>query len=141
MKKRKTLTRLLCAAVSVATAAAIGGVALADETDVAEVEEPSEIVEEQPEADEAEVIADETEAEETEAPEEVSEEDALEAEEIIDDTVTAEDAEIEGEPEAAEETAAEEVPARGRCSRDIICLSRGKAGRKRNNEGSGTVRQ
>ena len=91
MKKRKTFTRLLCAAVSVATAAAIGGVALADETDVAEVEEPSEIVEEQPEADEAEVIADETEAEETEAPEEVSEEDALEAEEIIDEVEVIED--------------------------------------------------
>ena len=53
MKKRKTLTRLLCATVSVATVAAVGGMALADETDVVEVEEPAEIVEEQPDAEEA----------------------------------------------------------------------------------------
>ena len=32
MKKRKTLTRLLCATVSVATVAAVGGMALADES-------------------------------------------------------------------------------------------------------------
>ena len=93
MKKRKTLTRLLCATVSVATVAAVGGMALADETDVVEVEEPAEIVEEQPDAEEAEaaeeaeVIADETEAEETEAPEE----EALEAEEVVEEVEVTED--------------------------------------------------
>ena len=93
MKKRKTLTRLLCTAVSVATVAAAGGMALADETDAVEIEEPAEIVEEQPEAEEAteevDVIADETEA--AEAPEEVTEEDALEAEEIIEEVEVTED--------------------------------------------------
>ena len=93
MKKRKTLTRLLCAAVSVATVAAAGGMALADETNAVEIEEPAEIVEEQPEAEEAteevDVIADETET--AEAPEEVTEEDALEAEEITEEVEVTED--------------------------------------------------
>ena len=68
MKKRKTFTRLLCTAVSVATVATLGGMALADETEAVEVEETAGIVEEQPEAEEteAEAISEETEAEETE---------------------------------------------------------------------------
>ena len=91
MKKRKTLTRLLCATVSVATVATLGGMALADETEAVEVEE-TEIVEEQPDAEEAEVIADETEAEETEAEEtEAPAEEASEEEEIIEEVEVTED--------------------------------------------------